>query len=177
MASLGAPVTTRAKEACALSPVWLFLNFTECSPPGSSLHEILQARKLQWVSISSPRASSPPRDRTRIYLPCLCIGRWVLSHCAVWEAHEWRLHFLKNILPFQNQRINADISEWSLGIPPEINPLRVQLGISPRLRQFVWHQTSVEHFLSLPYYLFHGNWGRYKSYFSRQQERLKFFSL
>ena len=25
-----------------------------CSPPGSSVHEILQARILEWVAISSP---------------------------------------------------------------------------------------------------------------------------
>ena len=34
------------------------------SPPGSSVHGILQARILEWVSISSSRRSSPPRDRT-----------------------------------------------------------------------------------------------------------------
>ena len=27
----------------------------ECSPPGSSVHEILQARLLEWVAISSSR--------------------------------------------------------------------------------------------------------------------------
>ena len=36
----------------------------DCSPPGSSLHGILQARILEWVAISSSRGSSRPRDRT-----------------------------------------------------------------------------------------------------------------
>ena len=35
------------------------------SPPGSSVHGILQARMLGWVAISSCRGSSEPRDRMR----------------------------------------------------------------------------------------------------------------
>ena len=36
----------------------------DCSPPGSSVHGILQARVLGWVAISFFRGSSQPRDRT-----------------------------------------------------------------------------------------------------------------
>ena len=34
------------------------------SPPGSSVHGILQARILEWVAISISRGSSRPRDLT-----------------------------------------------------------------------------------------------------------------
>ena len=34
----------------------------ECSPPGSFLHGILQARIQGWVAISFSRGSSQPRD-------------------------------------------------------------------------------------------------------------------
>ena len=34
----------------------------DCSPPGSSVHGILQARILEWVAISFFRESSRPRD-------------------------------------------------------------------------------------------------------------------
>ena len=34
----------------------------DCSPPGSSVHGILQAGTLEWVAISSYRKSSQPRD-------------------------------------------------------------------------------------------------------------------
>ena len=34
----------------------------DCSPPGSSVHGILQARILEWVAISSSRGSSRLRD-------------------------------------------------------------------------------------------------------------------
>ena len=57
----------------------------DCSPSGSSIHGILQARILGWVAISFSRGSSPPRDQT-MSPRVSCIGRWVLYHCATWEA-------------------------------------------------------------------------------------------
>ena len=50
----------------SLSPVWLFWNPKNCSPPGSSAHGISQARILGWVAISFFGGSSWPRDRTRV---------------------------------------------------------------------------------------------------------------
>ena len=46
----------------------------DCSPPGSSVHGIFQARTLE-----SSRGSSWLRDQTRVsYVSCM--GRWVLYH-------------------------------------------------------------------------------------------------
>ena len=39
----------------------------DCSPPGSSVHGISQARILEWVVISFPKGSFQPRDPN----PCL----------------------------------------------------------------------------------------------------------
>ena len=36
----------------------------DCSPPGSSVHGILQVRMLQWVAMPSSRGTSRPRHRT-----------------------------------------------------------------------------------------------------------------
>ena len=36
----------------------------DCSPPGSSVHGILQAKILEWVAIPFSRGSSWPRDQT-----------------------------------------------------------------------------------------------------------------
>ena len=36
------------------------------SPPGSSVHGILQARILEWPAMPSSRGSSLPRDRTHV---------------------------------------------------------------------------------------------------------------
>ena len=33
-------------------------DFMDCSPPGSSVHEIFQARILEWVAISSSKGYS-----------------------------------------------------------------------------------------------------------------------
>ena len=41
-------------------------NPVDCSPPGFSVHGILQARILEWIAISSSRGSSWPRDETRV---------------------------------------------------------------------------------------------------------------
>ena len=49
----------------------------DCSLPGSSLHGIFQARKLEWGAISFSRGTSQHRDPTHTsYIPST--GRWVL---------------------------------------------------------------------------------------------------
>ena len=51
----------------------------DCSPPGSSVHGVSQARTLEWVAISSSRGSSQPRDQTcALYVSC--IGGQILYH-------------------------------------------------------------------------------------------------
>ena len=41
-------------------------NPMDCSPPGSYVHGILQARILESVAVSFSRESSQPRNQTRI---------------------------------------------------------------------------------------------------------------
>ena len=54
-------------------------NPVDCSPPGSSVHRILQARILEWVVIPFSRGCSQPRDGTLI--SCVsCIGRQIIYH-------------------------------------------------------------------------------------------------
>ena len=48
------------------SHVKLFCNPMDCSPPGSSVHRILEARILEWVAMPSSRESFPPRDQTQV---------------------------------------------------------------------------------------------------------------
>ena len=65
----------------------------DCSPPGSSVHEISQARILEWVVIFFSRGSSPPRDR--VWVSCIA-GRLFTN----WAAREYipgALHKMKNI--------------------------------------------------------------------------------
>ena len=54
----------------------------DCSPSGSSVHRISQARILEWVVISSSREPSQPRNQTCV--SCIsCVGRCVLYHWAM----------------------------------------------------------------------------------------------
>ena len=53
----------------------------DCSPPGSSVHGILQARILEWVAISFSRGSSWPRDQTQI-------SRIAGRHFNLWAMRE-----------------------------------------------------------------------------------------
>ena len=64
-----------------LSCLWL-CNPIDCSPPGSFVHGILQARTQEWVVISFSRGSSRPRDWTRVswiaggFFTSWAIRRW-----------------------------------------------------------------------------------------------------
>ena len=64
----------------------------DCSPPGSSIHGILQARVLEWVAICFSRGSSRPRDQTRV--------SGIVGRCfTVWATREvWVKHKLKVLL-------------------------------------------------------------------------------
>ena len=62
-----------------------FCDFMDCSPPGSFVHWILQARILGWVVMPSSRGSSRPRGHTRV--SCIsCTESRFFTHWATWEA-------------------------------------------------------------------------------------------
>ena len=67
-----------------------------CSPSGSSVHGISQARTLEWVAIFFSRGSSPPRDQSRVS----CIGKQVLYHWATREAQD----YIHNRTTYYNRR-------------------------------------------------------------------------
>ena len=55
----------------------LFVTPMDYSPTGSSVHEILQVRILEWFAMPSSRGSSRPRGQTYVsYVSCN--GRWVI---------------------------------------------------------------------------------------------------
>ena len=53
--------TAAAAAAKSLQSCPTLYNPMDRSPPGSSIHGILQARILEWVAISSSKGYSPPR--------------------------------------------------------------------------------------------------------------------
>ena len=56
-------------------------NPMDCSPPGSSVHGILQVRILEWLAILFSRGSSWPRDQTQV-------SRIVGRRFTFWTAGE-----------------------------------------------------------------------------------------
>ena len=69
----------------------------DCSPPGSSVHGIFQARILQWVAISSFRGYSRLRGQTQVLIsPALTGGFFTIFITrATWGASE--ISFMKKI--------------------------------------------------------------------------------
>ena len=59
-----------------------FCDPMDCSPPGSSVYGILQARILEWVAISFSRGSSWCRDQTQVF----CIADKFFTMWATREA-------------------------------------------------------------------------------------------
>ena len=95
-------------------------NPMDCSPRGSSVHRIIEARILEWVAISYCRGSSRPRDL--ICVSCIsCIGRQILCHCDRW----WTI---TPQVPWTARRSNQSIlKEISPGCSLEGLMLRLKL--------------------------------------------------
>ena len=103
--------------AQSLSPVPLIVipgTFARCAP----VHGISQARILEWVTISSSRISSLPRDWTQV------------SHIAsgfftIWATGEAQAFFRCNLMHFRFKIINMTfhcvaVQELTLTISPQM---------------------------------------------------------
>jgi len=76
---------------------------TDCSPPGSSVHGILQARVLEWVAISFSRdLSDPGIEPMSLVSPALAGGFFTTS--ATWEA----LHLLELYLFTEDDAVQSE---------------------------------------------------------------------
>ena len=80
-----------------------------CSPPGSSVHGILQARILEWVAISFTRGSSWPKDWTQVF--CI-VGRFFI----IWPIRE--AHHLSLIPIFLENYGTREDQFWFSDTPP-----------------------------------------------------------
>ena len=65
--------SSKEKVVCVCSVSQTLCNPMDCSPPGSSVHEISWGRILEWVAISYSRESSQPRDQN--WVSCIA-GRF-----------------------------------------------------------------------------------------------------
>ena len=78
-------------------PCLTLCNCMDCSPPGSSVHGISQARILELAAISYSRGSSQPRGRT--CNSCISyISRQILYHSTMpWENHNSKIPMHPNV--------------------------------------------------------------------------------
>ena len=121
---------------CARACMWLVVSDcgpTDCSPPGSSVHGILQERGLEWVAIPFARGSSWPRDQTRV--SCIA-GRfftiWAtvplyrLTDVAVWVLIQkawdlWDLIGMQKWMKALSSHLISVEKTWGSLVWPEIN--------------------------------------------------------
>ena len=65
----------------------ILFNPLDCSPPGSSIHEIFQAKILEWVAFSFSSRSSCPRDWTQVSCISSIAGtfftRWAIGEAII----------------------------------------------------------------------------------------------
>ena len=62
----------------------------DCSPPGSSVHVISQARILEWVAISSSRGSSWLRDLSPVFhIAGRLFTIWVTREAVKCHQNHW----------------------------------------------------------------------------------------
>ena len=113
----------------------------ECSPPGSSVHGVFQAKVLEWVSLSILQGIFLTwlRDWIRVsWVSCIAGGfftSWAIREarvrfrikltCYVWKTPQWWYH--------------------PLLLPPYPHPLPVQL-------QTLWMETLFKHQCVISFY-------------------------
>ena len=75
------------------------LLLTHVSGSQAFISEVSPCQKLpgyHWVAICSSRRFSRPRDESSLF--CVsCIGRWILYHWAIMEAHAWHSQAFINV--------------------------------------------------------------------------------
>ena len=113
---------------CAIQHVCVFahLCLTLCnpmdySPSGSSVHEIFQARMLEWGAISCSRGCSQPKDWTCV--SCVsCSSRWILDQCTTWEACSTIGPYYATSLNFLTLRFKGFLAQFPLLSAPSHLP-------------------------------------------------------
>ena len=134
-------------------------NPMDCSPPGSSVLWISQARILEWVAISFSRGSSRPRDRTHASFVSYTAGRFfntVPLGKPFIKIHLWKTNFPMVTVPvtFSNFHwVNLwhlhslrkpNISSWSSNFSAKL----------PTNYHMVLFSSLSLHVLEFPYFLY-----------------------
>ena len=98
-------------------------NPMDCSPPGSSVHGILQARTPEWVAVSSSRGSSQLRD-----LSLLCLLHWQVDSLPLHQPGKPPKGDLNAITPHCTPVVGVGVTA---PISPKKDPVLVGLKLLP----------------------------------------------
>ena len=82
-----ARVLCTSVHVCVFSHVWL-----DCSPPGSSVHGILQARILKWVAISYPGDLPNPGIKPTSLVSPAMVGRFLTAGPPAKSDSVWYIY-------------------------------------------------------------------------------------
>ena len=113
-------------------------NPMDCSPPGSSVLGILQARILEWVAISFSRGSSRPRDQTLVS----CIVILLVTH--KYQTQEHKEHFL----PWDCFPLLETHAIWISEKTPVLFQTQIRVFMKSLLTGLASSQTSFSHLIT-----------------------------
>ena len=72
----------------------------DCSPPGSSVHGILQARMLEWAAVSSSKGSSEPGIEPASLMSPALAGGFFTTSATMGLAKKFVQAFLQDLTNF-----------------------------------------------------------------------------
>ena len=98
---------------------------TDCSPPGFSVHEILQARILAWVAVPFCRGSSRPRDQIRV--SCVKI----------------KYHYMK--ITCRNGNLDSILKSRDITLPTKVHLVKAMVYPAVIYRCESWTIKKAEH--------------------------------
>ena len=92
------------EHAKSLQPCLTLCDPMDFSPPGFSIHEILQARILEWTVMSSSRGSSQLRNQTFISTAPKLASRFFITR-ATWNYIKVKSFFKVNRNNQHNEKV------------------------------------------------------------------------
>ena len=104
-------------------------NPMDCSRPGSSVHGILQARILEWVTIPFSRGSSGPSDQTLVS----GIAGGFFTIWATREAHGYSVGSIPLEKPESYEQFIIEVNTQSRFSVSELDDIAVNIRKLPNL--------------------------------------------
>ena len=112
----------------------LLCNPMDCSPPGSSVHGISQARMLEWVAVSFSRGSSKLRGQTRIsYIAGGFFTTEPPGKSSTFEYFLWKENWLIYLSRWVNTWLELLFAPWK-----QCNFLQ---------RIYIWNEPSLSYWI------------------------------